>query len=385
MALLATPHPSAAQSTSSKHKTIIVRWADEVDEKTLTDSISRLKITSDDTVTLRVTHFNWLHYSLKFGIEERTIESYVMLERLWAQILPKPLGQENAALSATAFEKAIVAWRRRMATVDSALSEYTMKFASKVALSGPERQDIVAQVKSLGSDPIVAIETLRRAADALAESIEELDIYERILARHQALLAKLQAFVKAADLVDRGEIHVVGKRKAGTVVTFTITPVNEKGAQAGTPFQSAYFVRSVYPLVLHVGYAASRLKDVEFDKVRSESGSDLFLATKSSDKTESLVTFMSYELRQFGPSADVGLHLTLGTNFDKPGEQLFVGAGLRFTKFVLSVGFSGGEVQEGSNPIGEAIAGAAGRRELFTTIASRKKWEPFAAVSLRVF
>jgi len=55
------------------------------------------------------------------------------------------------------------------------------------------------------------------------------------------------------------------------------------------------------------------------------------------------------------------------------------------TRFVISVGASGSGVQEGKGSVLESVAGAAGARELFTTITTRQQWAPFFAISLRVY
>jgi hypothetical protein len=75
----------------------------------------------------------------------------------------------------------------------------------------------------------------------------------------------------------------------------------------------------------------------------------------------------------------------LGTSFQKPGENLFVGGGVRVNRFVLSAGASGTGVKEGQGGIVEAVAGAAGQRELFAAVTTKLARGGFVAVSLRVF
>jgi hypothetical protein len=370
---------------TADQKQIVIPWSVRINTATVENGIRQLRIDAGDSVSLKVTHFNFLHYSLKFTIEERTIESYVLLDQLWSQVFKAagPLTEQAAATPT--FEDAIVIWRKSLAGTDDRLATFMQKFAGKVALTSDECSEIGGQKKPLGEAPMATLESLRRDALDLAATSPQFDLYERVLAQHKAVIARLDAFVKAADLVVNGQVYPVGKKKAGTVVTFTIAPVDAKNTRAGEPFESSYFVQSTRPLMLHVGYAASRLKDVEFDRVRSASGSDLFLSTKSDATTKSLVTFMTYEFWRWGSTDDVGLGATLGTGFQKPGQSLFVSGAVRVNRFVLSVGRSGTGVKEGTGSVLETIAGAAGQRELFTTVTSKQKWARFAALSIRVF
>jgi hypothetical protein len=379
LSLIAVPATANAES-----KQIVISWSDRIDAETLKDSIERLRINGDDSVTLKVTQFNFLHYSLKLTIEERTIESYVLLDRLWSQIF-KLASPFEADAVASPFDTAIVTWRRALAARDDALEQFIKPFAKTVALTPEQSEAIGRQKATLGTDAIDALESLRRQSLDLAATSEQFDLYERIATQHKAVIGRLSAFVAGADLVVNGQSFPLGKKKAGTVVSFTFTPLDAKDARAAAPFQSSYFVRSTMPLMLHVGYAASRLKDVEFENVRSASGSDLFLSTKDDPTTQSLATFMSYEFWRWGPTNDVGLSATLGTSFQKPGQNIFIGGGVRWSRFVLSLGTQGSGVIAATGSVLETVAGAAGQRELFTTVTTKQQWARFVAVSVRVF
>jgi hypothetical protein len=364
-------------------KQIVITWSNPIDTTTLSDSINRLRINADDSVSLKVTHFNFLHYSLKLTIEERTIESYVLLDRLWSQIFKAASVLELTADDGS-FDGAIVAWRRTLANSDVRLADFVKKFAGQIALSAEQRDEIGSQKTPLGSTTMATLESMRRDALALAETSQEFDLYERVLAQHKLVVGRAGAFVAAADLIVNGKVFPIGKKKSGTVVSFTLAPMDATEATASDPLTASYFVRSTMPLMLHVGYAASRLNDLDFTTVRSASGADLFLATND-ETTHSLVTFMSYEFWRWGPSDDVGLSATLGTSFQKPGEQLFFGGGVRVNRFVLSLGTLGTGVKEGVGGVLESVAGAAGQRELFAAVTTKQSWSGFAAISIRVF
>jgi len=375
-----------AQSTQTPHhKVITIRWADPIDATTLADSINRLGINTNDSVSLRVTHFNFLQYGLTFTVEERLIESYALLDRLWSQILSLPSGLGLRLEELALFESAIVEWRKSLAAADIALSSFLKPYAGHLALSDDERSRILQSRDLFGTQPIDTIENLRRAALNAAQTSAELDLYERVLAQHDRVIQRLNAFLTAIDQVEHGQVHVIGKKKAGTVVAFAIKPVDRQGSQAGQALQSNYFVRSQHPLLLHVGYAASRLQDLRFSSVRSANGADLFLATTANEKTQALTVFLSYEVKNFGPTALAGIHVTLGAGLWKPGENLYAGGGLRVTRFVFTGGVSSLATSEGSNKTVEAIAGTAGFRELYGAFLQRTLWGPFGAVSIRVY
>jgi hypothetical protein len=377
-ALLVAPATAAAE-----HKQILIAWSSSIDTTTLEDSIRRLRINGDDSVSVRVTQFNFLHYSLELTIEERTIESYVLLERLWSPIFK--LAAPFEAAGVPPFETAIVTWRRALAGSDSKLAEFMKTYAGSVALTPAQCETIGQNQASLGSAPMESLEGLRREALDLAETSGQLDLYERVLAQHNAVMARLAAFVAAADLVVNGKTFPIGKKKAGTVVSLTLAPVDARDARAAEPLETSYFVRSTWPLMLHVGYAASRLKDLEFDRVRSTSGSDLFLSTKDDQSRQSLATFMSYEFWRWGPTNDLGLSATLGTSFQEPAANLFVGGGFRAHRFVLTLGTSGSGVKTAEGRVLDGVAGAAGQRELYAAVTTKQRWATFAAVSIRVF
>jgi hypothetical protein len=379
--------PATVEPADRAQVTIQIRWAEPADTTTLADSIDRLRITSETTVSVRVTHFNFLHYALQYAVEAKEVESYQLLNTLWSQLLgffpvPEAVG---AAGAVSDFERELVAWRRKLAAVDENLTALLGKYAARRALTDADVASISAAIATAGTGPLAAIETQRRLTLSLAETSAELDLYERIAAQHQTIQNRLSSFITSAGLVRSGETHVIGRRNAGTRITLTVQPVDARESPAGAPVQVSYFVRSTYPLAFHLGYAAGRLTDVEFDKVRSLSGNDLFVATKENDTTQALAAFMSYELWNWGSAADVGLQATLGTSVPEPGSTFYVGGGVRLLRFVISAGAVSRDVAEGRQLIIEGLGTAAGARELFATIARRRDWGPFLSASVRVF
>jgi hypothetical protein len=273
------------QSTpaSAAAKEIVIPWTEKIDAVSVKDRINRRHINANDSVPIRVSHFNFFHYSLKFTGEERTIESSAMLDRLWSQLfrLAGPLAEADRG----PFETAVVTWRRVLANADAELADYTRTFAGQIALTPDECDDMGRHARPLGVEASERLEALRREALDGTETSDDFDVYERVLAQHRAVVERLSAFVRASDVVAHRWVEPLGKKQAASVVTLAITPLGPQGAATGQPLQESYFVRSTRPLQLHVGYSASPLKDLQFDRVRSATGKDLFLATKTSETT----------------------------------------------------------------------------------------------------
>ena len=74
--------------------TITVDWKKLVDcttkEKSVGGRIGR-RINEDNPVNIHVTEFNFINYTISYRVEETVVEAYVMLEKLWQQLLGIPL------------------------------------------------------------------------------------------------------------------------------------------------------------------------------------------------------------------------------------------------------------------------------------------------------
>lgn len=158
-------------------------------------------------------------------------------------------------------------------------------------------------------------------------------------------------------------------------------------ADAGLPIVVDYPVQSKFPLVFHMGYGYSRLKDIEFDKVRALNNQDLFAVIKSNASTTGGVAYLSYGVKTWNAgSTEQGLFLTLATDFKDPGERLFVGGSFRAWKRIfLTAGAMSGSIKEGVDPIVEAVGDALQARELFAAVATRRQWKPHVGISFSVF
>jgi hypothetical protein len=273
-------------------------------------------------------------------------------------------------------------------SVDDTLAAY--------AQSGPGLTD--DQVKAIADyakgeavskrNAVVAARKALLDPEFIPRTIEEIDLFVRADAEHGKILDKLDAFQVAAGLVENGQVKRIDKKKAGTIVTVSITPKSRfEGADGGRPLSVEYFVHSRFPVTYHMGYAYSRLKDVEFETVRALSGQDLFSRVKNEKDVTAFTAFLSYPLRRWPPQQEsYGLYATLGTDFQKPGERLYGALSLRFAgRILLDAGITSATVKEGGNSVLERVGDRLETRELFDAVTTRRDWKPFFGISIAVF
>ena len=62
------------------------------------------RINEDDVVRIHVVNFNFVNYTIAYKIDETVVESYVMLEKLFSQLLGLPFpGAREADATRTAY------------------------------------------------------------------------------------------------------------------------------------------------------------------------------------------------------------------------------------------------------------------------------------------
>ena len=215
-------------------------------------------------------------------------------------------------------------------------------------------------------------------------TVEDVDKFKRVHATHLDLLGRIDAFGVAVNLVENGEIKNIGKKKGGTIVAVTITPKSQTQATASPVARIEYFTHSRLPVTFHVGYAYSKLTDVKFETVRSLTQADLFAVVKENSSTNAMVAFLS--LGQTIKNGKIGFFGTIGTDFNTPGERVYVGGSLNVLKrLFITGGWVSGTQQEPQNAVTETIGNAVDARELFAVIDPQRRWRGFGSVSFRVF
>ena len=182
-----------------------------------------------------------------------------------------------------------------------------------------------------------------------------------------------------------GDIKQIGKKDSGTIISIGLSPARrDSDPTTAKSVSFEYFVHAVRPFVFHVGYSYSALADVRFEKVRSLNDTDLFARVKNQNNTDELTAFLSLELYSWGSDGDFGVLASLGTAFNDPGEQLFLGASLRFLgRAFVSVGASTSNVPVGGTEVTDSPGGQ--QRLLFDLFTEERQWSSFVAISFSVF
>ncbi len=400
-ALMMLPRPAAAAPctdhpfTTAKSgglATISIDWEllkKCVDAKTDPGGRIEVRLDEDTNVSTRAFHFNFVNYTLSYKVEETVVETYVNLAKLWTQILGLPGGIAQADLARAdacqTFATCLGGWAWQIVQAEITLDGYLRRFGTQVVLSDGD----VAKVQADAGDMAMKRDLLVAAALDISNThppttLEEVDKFRRVYASHVEMLGRIAAFGAAADLVRDGETHNIGKKKGGTIVTITITPKTQTQAVASPVAGVEYFTHSRIPVIFHVGYAYSKIADVEVETVRSASQADLFSVVKNNDDTNAMVAFLS--LGQTVKGGQLGFFATLGTDFSKPGERVYAGGSIQLGKRAfITGGWVSGTDQVPANRVTETIGNALQARELFAVLNPERKWHGFGAISFRVF
>lgn len=357
----------------------------------------------DERMTVAITshHFNFLQYGIDYKVEDKVVDAYVTMDKLWSQIfrvvgllegVPSfQMEPRRAAALCGSFQTCLVEWMWSIQLANMSVDETIGAYAQ----TGPGLTD--AQVKAIADyaemgapkhrDAVVKARQ-KLVGEFKPDTLAEIDIFIRSDTEHGKIIDKLTAFQVAASLVENGQRKVIDKKKAGTLVTVTVTPKSRfEGADGGRPLSVEYFVHSRFPLTYHMGYAYSRLQDVEFETVRALSGQDLFSRVKNQKDVTAFTAFLSYPLKTW-PSAETkyGVYATLGTDFEKPGDRLYGALSARFAgRILLDVGIASATVKEGGNEVLEQVGDGLGTRQLFDAVTTRRDWKPFVGISVAVF
>jgi hypothetical protein len=354
-----------------------------------------VRVDEDTIVDVKAINFNFVAYTISYKVEETVVESYVALEKLWAQLLGLPMfGGTNLAGGPAAalvtecanFDACAGVWARVIALTNIKVDAARRQHSEFIVLNGVQRCEVERNRTDLANDKTVIENALKRVRDVHPpESVQQVTVFETVYNRHQALLDKLTAYESAAVRVRDGEIHHLGKKKAGRIVAVEMTPKDVSQAARMPVGDAEYFVHSRIPLVFHVGYAYAALKDVEFETVRSLSQADLFSVVKENTSTNTMLALLS--LGRTISTDNFGVYASIGTDFAKPGERLYVGGSIQlFKRLFITVGKVSASREVGKNPVLERVGDALEARELFSAIETHRDWKTgFGAISFRAF
>lgn len=390
----ATPPYSATKT--GRTAVIEVDWEKLVACKGADGRIS-LRIDEDIAVDVKVTNFNFVAYTTSYQVEETVVESYVMLEKLWAQLLGLPIFPgatlkptvarlPEALLVCGSFDACLANWALLIATTNIELDKARQQHAQLVALNATQR----GQVASSNTALITAGDNITGAMQQLLKNHQPQNLthvtqFETVYGRQQTLFDKIAAYTSAAMRVQNGEVRHLGKKKAGTIVAVGITPKDHTQA-AQTPVADIdYFVHSRIPLTFHVGYAYTSLKSVTFEPVRSLSQADLFALVKENENTSTMLAMLG--LGRTFVEDTFGVYASIGTDFAEPGDRLYVGGSVQlFKRLFLTAGVLSATEEVGEQPVLDRIGGTLEARELFAAIRTHRNWKSgFGAITFRVF
>jgi hypothetical protein len=380
-----TNNPGVAAASSSGSIVITVKW-DLASACGARARVTAPEIRARVPVVVHVTNFNFLRYSIRFSVEEDTVEAYRYLDKLWMQLFSLG-GMVAAGPGGTPFENTIFDWRVAMRSADQELSAF-VDSVTGIGLSDDMLKRVDARRKSLGIDRIRQLDSIRSAAFELVEASKkptELDTYERIEANHVRVMERLTAFVSAATQTVEGSRRTIKPTASGTVVTVTMAARDQNSADVGAPLSIEYFVQSKLPVQFHAGLGYTAVRNIEFEKVRALSGQDLFAQVRDASGDAGTVVFLSYPLTSWGAQGEHAPMLSIGTQLTAPGKSVSLGGSLRlFSRIYLTGGVASDVVAEGGNKILDRLGDELDTRELFDVVTKRRKWGPFGAISFSV-
>ena len=77
--------PAMASAQENKQQEVVeIPWG--IDQQTLQSTFNRKGFDQDTSVVLHVTNFNFVHYTVQYGVEETVLESYALLDTLWKDV-----------------------------------------------------------------------------------------------------------------------------------------------------------------------------------------------------------------------------------------------------------------------------------------------------------
>ncbi len=372
------------------------------------------RITDRDRVEVCIEHFNYLRYTLKFDVSEQRSEGYSYLAKLWGTIVSPTLGSVMADVDPTRAPGDPLLQRLQTLyafslDTDAAIARATRPHTA-TGLNEVDAQRLSAARGTEAAKTGVAgqVESLRRVHRDLHEYLlnpanardfariygEHREMYRAITSLFEAVNERAEIFLRLSAKTIAFENKRVGKRQAGTRVTFTVVALDEAGGV--TPVDDvSYYVQSNMPLVAHGGIAFSNLRDVAFDKVRRSATfgteqlyvteDELFQRRTDEDRSYAYSLFLGWQF--YGSGNDVtgdrrqgrvGGAFSLGTDVRQPGKRIFVGPSLLlFNRIVVTGGAVFGKEAEGLDETLEP--------NVFRLIAERPKRKWFFSLSTKVY
>lgn len=346
-----------------------------------------VRVTEADTVQVKVTGFNFVNYGLELSVDETKIESYVYLNNLWGQLLGSSTLDliTDFATARTATRDGeqsdpIVDWWREIDLRSSELTVVAHKYSSQSFLGENElkhlnrkRAELVRHASTISS--------LKKKARDSVKSAKAIVSYNKINKLNDILLGQISNFAQLVDKSTNGFSTSIKRKEAGTFVDVKIQATSIEGGVKADHTSFGYLSESKLPLMFHGGLTYSQLRDTEFQTLRSITGQDLFTQVKDEDTSYSLAVYLSYPLSKASSGTDPRYYISLGTDIDEVGENLYLGlTGRVRDKWLVSAG-----VAYGPQTVGENAMNDSPSSNVFELIKEEREAEFFISVSYQMF
>ncbi|CAM2009973.1 hypothetical protein [Acanthopleuribacter pedis] len=393
-----TVHPWA-----NAQKTIPVPWDDTMaDYQPPFDAVSE-----EDVVVIHVTHFNFLRFNLEADINTEQVVAYRELNDLWGQVFGFDIAKQltdqlkpnsnQLAPQVDLFFKAMAEWREKLETQSEVLTEQNKKYPNIFLTVGEVAE--IAKVVDKISTGLAEMAKVKQAAwkQTLPPATNQESLSAHVLfflqaELHNDVTAQMEEFIRLGTMCIRGKRIPVPKVRAGSLVNVVLKGKALDSSDEIARVEFSYFVKSKFPLIFHVGYAYSKLADVEFDQLQTlladggenpfngSSEITLYNRIKDEEASQEMTAFLSYEFPQEG-KPNQAFMLGVGTDLEDVGSKIYVAGSYRFKKrWVVSIGGVTGDVVQGVDEQGNETG-----PDLFQTIEKAEEWGGFAAISLTLF
>lgn len=361
------------------------------------------RITEKTSLRVRVTHANHLKFAVKLDTVETVLDSYVYLERLWKQVVGLSAAETAPAIAEAParasdqeqrFIDAVKAWRGALRDADARVTQRLAPYRTFV-LTPDDLIRLPKDITATSTDLALIAGRRERVTTEIWRS-ENYAVFDGTNAVHRDVEGRLDSFVTLAGYSINGVSRPVKFGAAGRIVTTTVSGTDRgSGTVATETIVIEFLVHSTLPVTFHAGAVYRHREEPRFEPAATAaaaSGSvDLFKKLNSSKPPADLTAFMSYD---FSPRERVGRFwraipsLTLGTGLTNVGERLYVGASWRFGRVILTGGAVSLDVSDGE-PAPKDLLGAVGQltgaQDLFSQVATRRRFRPFVGVSFAPF
>jgi hypothetical protein len=379
---------------------VIVDWR-IASQQDLNEALSRFRFTPKKPLKIHTSNVNRLLYTVTWtSAVEPPNKAFETISGLFDKIFPL-LGLIPGLpgpAPAVATPPPLDAWVVPLEFADLCLTRTVAANTSLVLDSDPadptrnrRRLDYVFRVLTAA---LPKLEERRLTFLKSGSGSQHYDTYWKVAQRHSDFVRRATEFLPLAKESVTGTETTIAVKQRNATVNITGQAAKRSGEIVGPSATARYFVATERPLIYHIGYAQGRIRDFDFETVRTAAGQDLFSWIKPEDKATveeadgasiEPLAFMSLELRNWGPNARYGLALTIGTGLNTPGESLYYGGTFRiFSRVLISGGLVTARATRGEGPVTEPVAGG-GVRDLFGSLATKASTDPFWSVSFKVY